>query len=207
MSSDDWFRNTEWNAESEAVFFAKLRRAKRKEQYLRIQASTLAASHPEVALRLLNEYFKLDDKFDHAQAHVDRATAHLAMGNSDGAIQSYEEALRREKEFPNLQTQAYLDLPYLIATRRVDRLYDRALQLLATFQSRLVFPVDHFRWHAATALILSVNGDLSEARSSACTALNWAGKTHSGFRYHPTIGLVGVKYDAVESVLTDLCNA
>src|SRR6266704_2179658 len=102
MSSDDWFRNIDWNHRVEAAFFEKLRRARRKEQYLRIQASTLASSHPKVALRLLEEYFKLDDDFDHAQAYVDRATAYLAIGNPDNAIQAYEDALTREEVFPNV---------------------------------------------------------------------------------------------------------
>ena len=71
----DWFRNTTWNKSVERAFDEKLRRAKRKEQYLRIQACTLARSYPEVALKLLDRYFELPDDFDHAQAHVDRATA------------------------------------------------------------------------------------------------------------------------------------
>src|SRR5262245_39004100 len=123
----------------------------------------LAESHPRVALRLLDEYFTLKDKFDHAHAYVDRATAYLAMGDLDSAIQSYEAALSREQEFPNLKTQAYLDLPSLIADHHLARLYDRALQLLDMFQSRLMFPVDHFRWHAARALILSARGNSADA--------------------------------------------
>jgi len=46
--SDDWFRNTTWDDAIERAFDEKLRRARMKEQYLRIQASTLARSHPEV---------------------------------------------------------------------------------------------------------------------------------------------------------------
>src|SRR5688500_13421369 len=109
----DWFRNTTWNESVERAFDEKLRSAKRKEQYLRIQASTLARSHPDVALKLLDRYFELTDNFDHAQAHVDRATALLALGRVSDAIASYEAALAREAAFPKLQTQAYLDLPYL----------------------------------------------------------------------------------------------
>jgi tetratricopeptide (TPR) repeat protein len=205
--SDDWFRNTDWNAQIEVAFFAKLRRARRKEQYLRIQASTIAKTHPKVALHLLDKYFTLNDNFDHAQGHVARATAYLAMGDLDSAIQSYEDALAREEEFPNLQTQAHLDLPYLIALRHVARLYDRALQLLDMFQSRLLFPVDHFRWQATRALILSAKGNALEAKLAACAALGWTEQTDSGFRYHPKVGLVGVEYKDVESALTDLCNA
>ncbi len=108
MMSTDWFRNAEWNDSIERAFHEKLRRARRKEQYLRIQASTLAHSYPEVALKLLDRYFELPDDFDHAQAHVDRATALLALGRVADAITAYEAALAREAVFPNLQTQAIL---------------------------------------------------------------------------------------------------
>ena len=92
----DWFRNTTWNESVERAFDERLRRAKRKEQYLRIQACTLARSYPEVALKLLDRYFELPDDFDHAQAHVDRATALLSMDRVEDAIASYEAALARE---------------------------------------------------------------------------------------------------------------
>src|SRR5207248_662790 len=92
----EWFRNATWNAAVAQVFEEKLRRARRKEQYLRIQASTLAASHPQVALDLLERYFALPDQFDQAQACVDRAQALLALDRTDGAIESYEAALARE---------------------------------------------------------------------------------------------------------------
>jgi len=73
-----------------------LRRARRKEQYPRIQASTPARSHPEVTLKLLDQYFDLPDDFNHAQPHVDRAIALLALGRVNDTIASYESALALE---------------------------------------------------------------------------------------------------------------
>ena len=67
MARDDWFRNENWNPAIEGAFFAKLRRARDKSQYLRIQACTLARKEPLV-LRLLNEYFTQANQFDRAQA-------------------------------------------------------------------------------------------------------------------------------------------
>ena len=98
MARDDWFRHTDWNAEIEAAFFEKLRRARDKKQYLRIQASTIAGRKPEVALRLLEEYFGLGDHFDQAQAHADRASACLALGDIEHAIAALEAALAREEQ-------------------------------------------------------------------------------------------------------------
>jgi tetratricopeptide (TPR) repeat protein len=205
--SADWFRNMSWDDAIERVFDEKLRRARRKEQYLRIQACTLARSHPEVALKLLDRYFELDDDFDHAQAHVDRATALLALGRVDEALAAYEAALAREAVFPTLQSQAYLDLPYIVATRAVRDQYMRALELLGQHESRLMFPVDHFRWHAAHALIVAATGETGPVRNHAERALQAASRDQSGFRYHPSVGLVTPQYEAVVKKLKTLCAA
>jgi tetratricopeptide (TPR) repeat protein len=202
MAREDWFRHTDWNAEIEAAFFEKLRRARNKQQYLRIQASTIARSHPEVALRLLSEYFELGDYFDQAQAYVDRATAYLALGNTEEAIASFEAALAREQQHPHFRTYAYLDLPFLIASHRLSARYEQALQLLRQHSGRLVFPVDHFRWHAAHALILSSSGDSLVARQHAQRALETATIDHSGFRYYPSVGLVGNRYEEIVEQLS-----
>ncbi len=202
MARDDWFRHTEWNAETEAAFFGKLRRARDKKQYLRIQASMIAPHHPEVALRLLDQYFALGDHFDQAQAHVDRASAYLTLGDADRAIAAYEVALAREQDYPQLLTQAYLDLPFLIASRGIKSRYEQALQLLEQHRSQLTFPVDHFRWHATHGLIASAQGQTSAARAHARLALDAAAKDHSGFRYHPSVGLVGTCYEHIREQLS-----
>jgi hypothetical protein len=142
VARDDWFRNTSWNADIEANFHRRLRRARDKSQYLRIQASHLAESHPQTALILLDQYFALGDHVDMAQAHVDRATALVALDDVDGAISSYEEALTREQEFPHLQTQAYLSFACLVTNARATHLYLRAIEVLDAHRERLMFPVD-----------------------------------------------------------------
>src|SRR5262245_60157623 len=199
----DWFRNPTWDSEIERAFREKLRRARRKAQYLRIQACHLASTHPEVALRLLEEYFTLSDDFDHAQAYVDRATAYLALGRAGDAVAAYEAALAREAVFPSLQTQAYLALPFLIATQRIRDHFDRALTLLRNHKDRLTFPVDFFRWHAAQALIAADSGQHGVARQHAIEALAAAGREESGFRYHPSVGLVSGQYDGVVRTLKE----
>jgi tetratricopeptide (TPR) repeat protein len=202
MARDDWFRHTDWNAEIEAAFFEKLRRARDKKQYLRIQASALASRKPEVALRLLDEYFALGDHFDQAQAHADRASAYFALGESEKAIAALEAALAREEQYPRLLTYAYLDLPFSIALQRIETRYTQALELLERHRARLTFPVDHFRWHAAYALILSARAVASSAREHARLALAAAEKDHSGFRYHRGVGLVGTKYEDIREQLS-----
>lgn len=193
----EWFRNTAWNASIEKAFDDKLRRARRREQYLRIQACTLARSHPDVALKLLDRYFALPDDFDHAQAHVDRATAYLALGRVADALAAYEHALAREAVFPQVRTEAYIAFPYVVATRGVREQYPRALELLLQHESRLVFPVDHFLWHTVRAMLAAVALDEATAKAHSQLALEAAAREHSGFRSHPTVGLVTKQYDEV----------
>lgn len=203
----DWFRSTTWNESVERAFNDRLGRARQKAQYLRIQACTLARSHPGVAIRLLDRYFELPDAFDHAQAHVDRATAFLALGRVGDAIAAYEAALAREVVFPNLQTQAYLDLPYTVATHTLREQYPRALELLDLHESRLMCPVDRFRWHAARALIAADTRETETSKIQAQRALDAAALEHSGFRYHPSVGLVTDQRDSVIKKLEALSAA
>jgi tetratricopeptide (TPR) repeat protein len=197
MGRHDWYRNTDWDAAIASAFFAKLSRARDKAQYLRIQACTLTKGHPTVALSLLEQYFALGDHFDHAQAYVDRATAFLTLGQVDAAIHSYEAALEREAVRPNLTTQAYLDLPFLVATQGLTARYDQARMLLEKHRLRLSFPVDHFRWHAALALIALDAGPPEAAVRHARLALDAAAREHSGLRYHADLGLVGAQYEDI----------
>lgn len=201
MGRHDWYRNTEWDSEIEAAFVAKLKRARDKAQYLRVQACTLATKHPVVALRLLDQYFGFGEHFDHAQAHVDRATALFALGNVEGALDSYDAALAVEEKRPSMLTQAYLNLSFSVAILGIEDRYSQALNILTQNKSRPIFPVDHFRWHTACSLILAELGHTTEARMHATQALEAAMQEHSGFRYHPSVGIVGDAYESVRAKL------
>lgn len=105
--------------------------------------------------------------------------------------------MAREVQFPNLLTYAYLDLPYLIAARGIRGKYAEAMQFLDQHKARLTFPVDHFRWHAAWALIADETYGAVAAKAHAQRALEAVALEHSGFRYHPKIGLVTDQYDGL----------
>jgi tetratricopeptide (TPR) repeat protein len=204
----DWFRNSDWNSGIEAAFFAKLGRARDKGQPSRIQAYTLAQSHPRVALRLLDQFFALGDRFDTAQAHVDRARALLGLNDAEGAIEAYEAALSAEARRPNVVTTASLDLPLLIATRKDRIRYSRALEVLETKGAlRLSFPADYFCWHAACALIVADLGRSAEARKHAQIALDAAARKNSGFRNHPRVGLVADAHKDLRRELARIASA
>lgn len=204
--ADDWFRNRDWSPAISEAFEAKLGRVRRKEQYLRIQACTLAAAHPVVALELLDRYFRLPDQFDRAQGHVDQATALKALGRYEEAVDAYECALAREQEFPNLQTQAFLQLPVLVATRRMRARFERALAVLGLHRSRLLFPRDVFLWHASHALIDSAMGRADTAAEHARQALAAANIRDSGYRYHSDAGLVTSEDESTVDALRDIIS-
>jgi tetratricopeptide (TPR) repeat protein len=190
MGRDNWWRNTSWNKEVEATFFSKLARARNKMWYLRNQARALASSCPEVALRLLDQYFALGGDIDEAEAHFYRARAYIALRNVDAAVTAFEAVLAREDAVPNFRTWAFHELPVLIATERMSARYDRAIQVLMTHKDRLTFPAQLYQWHGALALILHEQGRTLEAKNEAELALEAARMTHSGFQRHPNIGLV-----------------
>lgn len=191
MSNEDWYRNDTWNDEIESQFMAKLKRARRKEQYLRIQASYLATNNPNVAIKLLAQYFELKDDFDHAQAYCDYATAYISLGDIEKAISNYALALKREKIFPNLVTEAYVLYPLTIVKYEFISSYSDANKVLEENFDRLSFPLDHFRWHASKAIIEKQLGNHEVSSSHAARALDAAEIKKSGFRFHQKLGLVG----------------
>ena len=132
MSRDDWFRNNTWNPRIEKAFFEKLSRARsQRDQYLAIQAGVLAPHKPKIALKLIEQYFETrKDDFHDVRALLAKADAHVALKNEVEAVSAYKEVLEREAVFPNFKTSAFVDFPYLVATRRFEGEYDSALDVL-----------------------------------------------------------------------------
>jgi len=201
LSREDWYRNTEWNDEIAESYFAKLKRARSKDQYLRIQANYLASSHPEAALELLEQFFALKEPFDYAQAYCDKAQAYIALGSTEEAINAYQCALEQERTGKGVLTEAYISLPMLIAERELKEHYRYGVDLLKNNVERLTFPVDHFRFHAALAIFEMDLGNTEEASKQAGLALDAAQIEKSGFRFHQKLGLVGEKYADIVSKL------
>lgn len=198
MSSDDWYRNEDWNDSVEENFYSKLKRARtQRDQYLVIQALTLTDKHPKVSLRLVDEYFESrKDQFDDVRALLARANAFIALGDLEKCVATYKEILQREREFPKHQTGVYLDYPYMVATQKIESEFTNALDVLNEYIDRLMFPLDHYKWHASKAIISS---DGYEAKK----ALEAAQVKRSGFRFHQDVGLVGKEH---EKTIKKLCK-
>lgn len=205
MSRHEWFRNDHWNAEIELAFYSKLKRSRKKAQYIRIQACYLCRSYPQIALQLLDEYFALDDHFDDASAFGTKAECYLALGDVNCAIHAYEQAVAQEEQFRGPRTQSRIELPYLIATHQVRSKYGRALQLLEASDTML-FPLQRFKYHTAYALISADLSKVEAARRHANDALREAQCEHSGLRYHANLGLVDTSYDNVRVRLEQIAG-
>lgn len=194
MSKDDWYRNKEWNRKIADAYFSKLKRARKKDQYIRIQACYLTEKHPRIALELLEMFFELKEPFDYSQAYCDRASALISLHRIDEALEAYKSALAQERTGNGVQTEAYIHIPMLIAEHNIRSEFPFGKQILNEFVSRLTFPVDHFRWNAAMAIFVDELGNRESSSKYANLALEVAQVKKSGFTYHQNLGLVGKKY-------------
>jgi len=203
VSQDDWYRNKTWNQDIEKAFFEKLSRARtQRDQYLAIQATTLASHEPRATLKLVDHYFETrsDDLHD-VQALWAKACAQKALKDRTGVVKTYKEILAREREFPRHKTTAYVMFPYWVAREKIEDEYAHALEVLDDRKDDIRFPLDRFLWHASYALISSQRGDESTTRKHAQQAVDAAEARKSGFRYHQNLGLVGKEYKAVVKTL------
>ncbi len=199
MVMADWFRCTDWNEQSEAEFFRRLKRARhQKPQYLVIQAMTLVGTgRPELAATALNliELFVQEhhDTFHASGAFHTKGKALVILTRWEEAFQAFEEALTARRARPGVIDNAWLEYPLTIARQRARDRYQRALEILNEFggPTELVFPIQQFQYFATLALIAADEGDRKEASRWAKSALA-ANTKRAPFSRHPDVGLVGM---------------
>ena len=206
MASDDWFRNKTWSAQIEKRFFEKLARARtQRDQYLAIQAITVAPRKPKAAIRLVEHYFETrKNDFHDVQALLAKVDAQNTLGDKLGLVGTYKEILAREAEFPNHKTTANVDFPYFVATQKIEKEYEYAVSVLNERGDDVTFPLDRFKWQASYALISNIRGHRIAAKDHAIRAVAAAKAKESGFRYHQNLGLVGKKHKPVVKTLVRL---
>ncbi len=199
MADEDWYRNEKWNKRIKEAFFAKLNRARsQRDQYLVIQAHYLEKHYPEITLELIELYFATrKDKFDDVRAYWAQASAYKTMKQYEQMIQAYKKVFRRETEFPRHTTSAYVEFPYLVASKKIFSEYDFALDILSKRAEDCKFPLSFYKWNAAHALIAFDQGRTDDALMYAKKAIEFAEVKKSWFRYHPNSGLVGKEHKLV----------
>lgn len=208
----DWFRKTTWSEADQAGFFARLKRSRgagKKAQYLRIQACHLEATQrPELiwaALSLLDKMLaEYPEQGELASAQGQKASCLAALGRTDEAIASYRDALNTERKFPMRRTRAWLEFGRFVCDHRLVDLYDEAWAVLDELKYELMFATDVYELSGIRAIIAAHKGESDRAKQFAETALEAAAATHSGFRYHPKVGLVRDKetpfYKSIEAI-------
>ena len=154
----EWYRNTDWNDEIEAMFFAKLDKARsQRDQYIVLQAFHLSQSHPKVALRLIDFYYETrTEDFHDGRADQVRASAQFALGGYVEALDNYLKLLKGQEANDDIYVGSPLEFAFLAARFRSDTHYDAALEQLAGIaHPSEKEPEPRFRYCAATALIMS----------------------------------------------------
>jgi len=204
----DWFRKRSWSEKDQSDFWQRLARAKthNRAQYIFIQGYTLKETGSQYwtsATSLFDHVIEnYPDSINFVQALSAKADCLLSSGDIDGALQYYDRAVERMRIMPNIQTWAWLDLTWVVATRRLSHQYEKALDLLDEFgRAQLLFPVVAFRIHGSRALIQSARGQSDLGAQAARSALSFADTDSSGLRYHPKIGVVGARYEDIRAQL------
>ncbi|MGO8753301.1 MAG: hypothetical protein ACLQNE_45780 [Thermoguttaceae bacterium] len=214
MANQDWFRRSAWTDHDREEFNARLHRSRgagNKAQYLRIQAFHLAdAGLHAAAIELLDRLFaEFPERIQLASAHQQKAEALAGLGQTEPAIHEFRAALQAERDFQNVKTQAWLDFAWFAVENQRTDLYDEVSHVLAEFRDKsgLSFPKIEYRYWAVLSLIADSRGEGMVAREYATLALKEASKTHSGLRYHPTVGLVSSQPDWMEKKLRALAGS
>jgi tetratricopeptide (TPR) repeat protein len=197
--ADEWYRKTTWGEADQADFFAHLKKSRdpgNKAQYLRVQAACLEeVGTPEFLKAAITLLDKMLAEFPElvwlAMAYGQKASCLAKLGDPDQAVVNYRLALGTERKFPNSRTQALNDFGMLVVEKKMTQLYDEALAVLDEMKlPGTEFPSDVYKSNGIRAVIAAHKGETERARQFARLALKAAALDHSGFRYHPTFGLV-----------------
>jgi tetratricopeptide (TPR) repeat protein len=212
--SRDWFRRTDWSVEVERDFFTRLKRSRsqfHKAQYLRIQAHELVRAGGPRRLRkaldlialLLTEY---PDKSQIAAAHKTRGEALAELGDIEGAVGALRASMDAEPPGRPPMNSAYLAFGILAIRAQRRDLYAEALDALERQGGNEAFPDMRYQAASIRAIAYEELGLHDLAREHAQRAIAEAARTHSGFRYHPDIGLVKITDPATHRRLEGLAT-
>lgn len=194
----DWYRRIAWTKEDEVEYFAKLKRARQssRAQYLYIQAATLTGTRrPEllnVAESLIQKLFTdyPDDRFNRSGSLELLGDIYRHRGDVDAAMAYYKQTIDFEKTYPNVQGPAFLSFSELAVKLEKHEYFPFLEELLSAKVEQYPFPIYKYKIYTLLSIISKTKGDKASADQFAKLANEHAAATTSGFRYHPTVGVV-----------------
>lgn len=212
--STDWFRRHTWTEVDQTEFFARLGRSRtpfHKAQYAQIQAYELHRAggprYAHEALKLLDMIIELwMEDAKRATVHYQRAQCLRDLERDAEAIEAYREAFSEQRRTPSYLTNAHVDYAWWVAVSGKREFFDEALSVLDEFSrdGGITFPASTYLEEGARALIAHTRGNRELAAIHARRALGAAGRTDSGLRYHPTVGLVRIRDEAAHERITSI---
>jgi hypothetical protein len=190
--SEDWYRNTEWSDDTRQAFFAKLKRSRsQRDQYLAIQALSLAPHMPEAALELAAHYFETrTDDFDDNRVRLAKARAYCAAGRLDDAAENYRDAALADATNPTFKTNSAVEYARFVVENSLSHRYREVAHWMGDVEADFLLPREGYLWHGIRAVIAAENENQLEARRHAALALEYAARTRSSIASHPNLGLV-----------------
>jgi len=215
MSTEDWYRKSEWTPEASAEFEARLSRSRgQRSEYLRIQALTLSEStntiSAKAAIDLAMRFLELKKAgLGVAQMHATIAKSLTTLGNPIGAIEAYVAATDAEYRQPNVRGYHYIDFAWFAATHSRTEVFDKVLSIVERNKNDqdLAFPANRYRFFGALALISSALGDREGATRMARNALEASAQGSGPFKSHPNLGRVESLNESIHVQLQQLSVA
>lgn len=195
----DWFRKKTWSQHDQDDFWTHLNRSKirSRAQYLRIQTAEIQEFNPKVAIELIKHLIlNYPEPFELAQAYLQLAECYIKMEKRKEAINAFMSSFQAERDFPNVKTNAYLDFGIFIIINELKELYSDADKILDEFTTDHLFAIHKYQYNTIKAVINYEKGEIAKAQTYAQHAFHAAVQTHSGLRYHPSVGIVK-KQDAL----------
>ena len=192
MTSDEWYRSADWDADAQALFREKLSRARNQRGfYRRVKADAIADRHPQDALALHEEALSEADG-DTAGIHYAMAMIHWKMGNEDSFFHFLDLALGSNGMA--LGASGVMENAFASGLLRRTERYERALELFEPWDkgARQAYGRPFSRSFAGafgSAIILHHFRRHEEAREMALTAIEWTEKKSGPIPSNPDIGL------------------
>ena len=206
--SEDWYRRKTWTKEDQIAFFDRLKRSRtqyNKAQYLRIQASYLEDDYPVEALKLLDIAISdFPEPSEISQTFLQKAHCLIAISKTTEGIEAFRDVLMYEKKYPKYQTEGYLDFPLFIIAHKKKELYEEAKEILLSHEDRLLLPVDYYKYHTVLAIVEWDGKNIVNAKAHVEESRKAAAEKHSGFRYHPNVGLVKEQDEEIQKVFKEI---